>query len=264
MAAQLDYSNVLVSQLVRLFNRHHIDMFNNEEFENTNIEKICEALLKHKDVDVTSNNNEAILQASEHGYTNIIKLLLENPNVDPTINNNQVFINICNNCQCDDVCTECDDTVNKCNCNKNDKNIYAKFVEMLLKNPKVDPSAQDNKAIINACFSCEGCNKTNLGIIKLLLDDPRVDPSTQDNRAIVEASDYDTIKLLLDDIRVNPSARNNIVLFNAYKNKDDRLIELLLKDSRIKISQDELQTIIDASLIEEQSGSESESGSDSD
>ena len=52
----------------------------------------------------------------------------------------------------------------------------------LLADPRVDPSAENNSAIISACVN--GHTK----IVELLLHDPRVDPSANDNCPITWAS----------------------------------------------------------------------------
>src|SRR3972149_2665922 len=68
-----------------------------------------------------------------------------------------------------------------------DLKVYAEkgdseVVELLLVDPRVDPSANDNNAIRFA--SENGCDK----VVKLLLTDPRVDPSADNNYAIRFAS----------------------------------------------------------------------------
>jgi hypothetical protein len=52
-------------------------------------------------------------------------------------------------------------------------------------------------------------------VVNLLLQDPRVDPSVRDNEAIIYASKYDNsavVALLLQDPRVDPSAQNNCAI----------------------------------------------------
>ena len=79
-------------------------------------------------------------------------------------------------------------------------------VKMLLKDPRIDPSAYNKEAIRVAL------RNERLEVVKLLLQDPRVDPSAKDNEAIRYASDngqLEVVKLLLQDQRVDHSATDN-------------------------------------------------------
>lgn len=80
---------------------------------------------------------------------------------------------------------------------KNHKDI----VEVLLKQPGVDPSVDDNYVIIKSC------KYGYIDIVLLLLQDPRVDPSAQNGRPIILASrkgHLNVVKLLSRDPRVIP------------------------------------------------------------
>ncbi len=52
----------------------------------------------------------------------------------------------------------------------------------MLLDDRVDPSAQDNQALIDAA------KYGHLEIVKLLLSDDRVDPSVQNNQAFISAA----------------------------------------------------------------------------
>ena len=98
------------------------------------------------------------------------------------------------------------------------------IVELLLADPRVDPSANDNYAIELA--SQKGHDK----VVELLLVDPRVDPSAYDNYAIRMASQngHDkVVELLLADPRVDPSADNNYAIQLASQKGHDKVVELL-------------------------------------
>jgi len=108
------------------------------------------------------------------------------------------------------------------------------YIKVLLEDKRkekiIDPSADNNKAIISASK-----NGHTLAV-KLLLTDPRVNPSARDNEAIRMASingQIDVVKLLLIDKRVNPSARNNEAFRLAFKNEHLEIVELLLNDKRV-------------------------------
>ena len=77
------------------------------------------------------------------------------------------------------------------------------IVNAILENPHIDPSSDENSAIIFAV------SKDRRKIVERLLQDPRVDPSAQNNRAINEAESHgytDIIPLLLNDRRVQEKA----------------------------------------------------------
>jgi hypothetical protein len=74
-----------------------------------------------------------------------------------------------------------------------------KVISELLNNPEVDPSSDDNYAIVVAS------NAGHLKIVNRLLEDPRVDPSANNNEAVILAytrGRWDVVKRLLEDIRV--------------------------------------------------------------
>ena len=83
---------------------------------------------------------------------------------------------------------------------------HTEVVKLLLADPGVDPSAEDNWCIRQA---------SSLGqteVVKLLLADPGVDPSADDNWSILYASLLDQteiVKLFLADPRVDTRSVNN-------------------------------------------------------
>lgn len=82
----------------------------------------------------------------------------------------------------------------------------------------------------------EAINGNHLGIVNLLLKDPDVDPSFDGNLSIHLASIkgyLDIVNRLLEDPRVDPSAHGNVSLRNAiYKDLYD-VVERLLQDLRV-------------------------------
>jgi ankyrin repeat protein len=99
---------------------------------------------------------------------------------------------------------------------------------ILLNDSRVDPSNEDNQAIINA--SIQG----HFEIVQLLLQDPRVDPSA--NEAIQIASEYgyfEIVRSLLQESRVDPSDQNNIAIQRAIQNGNSEVVRILLEDSRV-------------------------------
>jgi len=69
-----------------------------------------------------------------------------------------------------------------------------------------------------------------------LLRDPRVDPGAGDNRAIYVASEggyLGTVYRLLADSRVDPSAGHNVALREASRNGHVVVVDRLLQDARV-------------------------------
>ena len=112
--------------------------------------------------------------------------------------------------------------------------------ETLLEDPRVDPSAYNNYAIVFAS------DNGHLEVVKLLLKDPRVDPSAKDNYSIELASEnghHEVVKLLLKDPRVDPSDDNNYAIRMASENGYNKVVELLLKDPRVDPSDEDNEAI---------------------
>jgi hypothetical protein len=81
---------------------------------------------------------------------------------------------------------------------------HVEVVNLLLNDPRVDPSFYNNDAIRWASENGQ------VQVVTLLLKDPRVDPSAYNNHAIRRASEnghVELVKLLLNDPRVDPSAK---------------------------------------------------------
>jgi len=102
---------------------------------------------------------------------------------------------------------------------------FTDAVKLLLSDYGVDPSAQDNDAVIYAS------SNEHLEIVRLLLKDDRVDPSARDNIALVCASQngyLEIVKLLLSDDRVDPSAYIiDYILSLDYVKDDLEIVKLL-------------------------------------
>ncbi len=113
----------------------------------------------------------SITDACKRGQDNVVRILLENTAVDPSMDNNKlIMISSSNN--------------------------FSKMVGLLLRDSRVNPSDQQNRALISASASANG----HTDVVKLLLEDPRVNPSDQQNRALISASangHTDVVRLLL-------------------------------------------------------------------
>lgn len=106
---------------------------------------------------------------------------------------------------------------------------HFEIVRLLLADPRVDPAANDNKAIkfaINGHLAQNACFE----VVRLLLADPRVDPSVQNNfliRIAVERAHTDVVRLLLADPRVNSTAIDNGAIKQAFENGHSEIVKLL-------------------------------------
>jgi len=103
---------------------------------------------------------------------------------------------------------------------------YTEFVKLLLKDSRVDPSANDSHAIRWSI------RDSNIEIIKLLLEDGRADPSDNNNYAIRYAIEYghiEIVKILLNDSRVDTS-NCDYEIKNAIENGHKEIVKLLKKE----------------------------------
>ena len=101
--------------------------------------------------------------------------------------------------------------------------------ELLLNDPRVDPSDDNNYAIEDASFT------GHTEVVKLLLADPRVNPAAADNYAIRWASQNghaDVVALLLADPRLDPAALNYAIRGASQEGHAD-VVKLLLNDPRV-------------------------------
>lgn len=110
----------------------------------------------------------------------------------------------------------------------------------MLKDPRVDPSTDNNVAIRWA--SAFGHQK----VVKLLLKDPRVDPSAKNQDTIRYASRFDqleVVRLLLGDKRVDPSACHNLCEI-LIKIGDENLVNKIFMEGKSKLSGSEWVKIL--------------------
>lgn len=100
----------------------------------------------------------------------------------------------------------------------------AKIIQILLKDPSVDPSFNRNAAIRRAIM------KENTEVVSALLADPRVDPSDMNHTAFIEAAIrgyVEITRLLLAHPKVNPSFCDNYALKEARRRGHLEIVRLL-------------------------------------
>lgn len=110
------------------------------------------------------------------------------------------------------------------------KNGNVAIVKEMLKEPLVNPGANDNKALTTAV------SLGNIELVMVLLGDPRVDPSAQQNWTLRIASMFgfvDILKKLLRDPRVDPSDNNNEAIMFAFQANQPEVANVLLQDPRV-------------------------------
>lgn len=111
------------------------------------------------------------------------------------------------------------------------------FVEYLLRSdPRVDPSAQNNLAVV--LVSLNGSTET----LRVLLQDARVDPSASNNlplRTACEKGHIEIVKLLMQDPRTNPSADNHRAIRIACSSGHSDILKVLLADERVDPAADD-------------------------
>lgn len=108
-------------------------------------------------------------------------------------------------------------------------------MELLLANPRIDPSADFDYGIryeVGFFGDRRRAAATNghLGVIQLLIRDPRVDASTRKQYPIRVASEFgydEIVRVLLMDSRVDPSAENDYALRRASKNGHVEVVKIL-------------------------------------
>ncbi len=107
--------------------------------------------------------------------------------------------------------------------------IWKADVERLLKDPRVDPSANDQAAIKWSAY----CGYTD--IMEILLQDPRVDPSVNNQSALLCAVPngmLTTVERLLMDTRVDSSVIPNF-LCDGTEGKKWLEIQRLLQNNKL-------------------------------
>ena len=83
----------------------------------------------------------------------------------------------------------------------------------------------------------EACVVGHRRVVYSILKEDRVDPSIQDNQALISACKYHNIKILrmlLRDTRVDPTARGGLALALATGRGYSRTVALLTSDPRWK------------------------------
>ena len=124
---------------------------------------------------------------------------------------------------------------------------FTNIVERLLRDPRVDPSAETQYALK------EACKNNHIETVNVLLRHPRVDPSVDEQAILRKAcmnSQTEIARVLLQDPRVDPSVKGQACLQYAVGTKNIELVQLLLQDTRIDPVQNILKTAIEKGNVE--------------
>mmetsp|Transcript_30054 Transcript_30054/g.36586 ORF Transcript_30054/g.36586 Transcript_30054/m.36586 type:complete len:214 (+) Transcript_30054:1416-2057(+) len=168
----------------------------------------------------TEEANEAFCQACYENHLDIARLLFDNPEfkIDPAVDDSYLLFFAA-------------------------QTGYVEMTRFLLSQPSVNPSANNNTAIEEACN-----NGGNLEIVQLLMADKRVNPA--DKKCIAfdracQGGNLDIVKLLLDDPRVEPSARDNAAIILGFGYGQLDVINYILTHhlDRIKLTKDQAEDI---------------------
>lgn len=120
--------------------------------------------------------------------------------------------------------------LNKIFCKLIESNYHLEIIQELLLDTRINPSCDNNFAIISAS------EKGYVDIVKILLSDSRIDPTIRKDAPIGFASRNGhtaVVELLLKDPRVNPGADRNYAIVYACENNHLEIVKLLLRDSRV-------------------------------
>ncbi|KAI9341184.1 ankyrin repeat-containing domain protein, partial [Obelidium mucronatum] len=212
-------------------------------------------------VDPSSMESDALTCAVMKGHTAVVELLLQYPRVDPTAAIRWPCWH--GNLEILKLLLSSNPSVVQGNCAIK----YAAqggqlhVLQYLLSDPRLDPSANENEALLGAirkkanptimmlladprldlsvgynAILSEALEYENFQVVVALLSDPRLDPSISGNHAILLSTQFghvDLVKKLLEDSRVDPGCWENLPLRVAAKTGHFKIVELLLADIRV-------------------------------
>jgi len=90
----------------------------------------------------------------------------------------------------------------------------------------------------NSAFIC-AVETGMIDTVNFFLDNGLVDPAADDNAAITNANRIEIIELLLKHPSVDPSVRKNEAICKAVRIGNEKIVNLLLKDRRVNVTDDE-------------------------
>jgi ankyrin repeat protein len=112
------------------------------------------------------------------------------------------------------------------------ENGYIEILKLLLKNKNINPSSGGNMALL--CAAKYG----HADIVEVLLKDPRIDPNKDfGNWSIIEAASnghHKVIEVLLKDPRTDPTHSNNISIRKSHTSNFIETYLALWKDKRVR------------------------------
>jgi ankyrin repeat protein len=194
---------------------------------NTNFTAACEA----GQLDVVSNmltvdrlthaNHIDLRSACKNGHTAVVDLILTNMNSNSLI---EGFPHAC----IADACA----------------NGHTDTVRLLLKDRRVQPNLQANKAL------CQAAVSGHAGVVELLLSDCRVDPHALEpllTQLCGQEGQADVVKVLIEDGRTNFATNQSIALHEATKFDKVDIANLLLDSNKVDPSSKDNFCIIAAS-----------------
>ncbi len=198
--------------------------------------EIVKLLLLDPRIDPTTNNNEALMWASRKGYREIAELLLSDHRIGPLSRDGGEIVSAITNDHFDvaEIIIKYGKITHPTSYVKAMHTACvrgsADIVRLLLSNSETNLSTNGNRAI-NVVSRCNDDPDV------VLPQDERIDPSADDNEAIILASKYgnsEIVKLLLQDKRVDPSARDNMAIRSAFEGLHRDVVGILYRDPRMR------------------------------
>jgi ankyrin repeat protein len=190
---------------------------------------LVESLLRSSQINVAIYGLVAIRWAVRNGHPDVVQLLLSDARIDPAAATNSA-------------CARHDsgmlDSLVHDYRGTGENNLivfaaskgHAAVVEILLNDKRVDPAAENNKAVRHAA------HLGHTEAVEALLHDDRVDPAACDNHAIQWSARLGftaVVQMLLQDARVDPTSCNNEALYQAISHEESDIVHLLLSDARV-------------------------------
>jgi hypothetical protein len=189
-------------------------------------------LCKEKTVDPSVFDNLALRSACAHGNVKLVQTLLSDPRVDPSSCEDEALIASCKSAM---------DTHDTMTADVRSNGLvyktFIQIVDILLKDPRVDPSARNNTVMKN--FISRGKD----GMVMRFIDHPRLDLCANNNELLHLAlwrEDEVTLKAILKDPRMNIEDSRDLS-FKLAKDSMERFgfTEKLLEKRKAKIASDQ-------------------------
>ena len=190
--------------------------------------EIVKMLLNDPTADPSINNNAAIRVAGYNGCSEVVEFLLTHPKVDPNFGMAQAIINY--KFELLDIFLA-DSRMTKKDVQyaflESGKLLRDEALEILIEDPRVDPSHNNNEIIREILNYGGGMECIQIVLKKLKIDLFTILQLACEHNSVICVSE------LLEEYGVDPSAENNLAIRLAVQHSKLEVVNVLLKDSRI-------------------------------